>query len=77
MKIGCKIESMVGVNFKKLLVKIVNLLFKYILSSYLLSVVGDALIENKPFSQKSQIWVTNQHLCDVCFFYLMLNITFF
>ena len=34
MKIGCKIESVVGVNFKKLLAKIVNLIFKYILSSY-------------------------------------------
>ena len=34
MKIWCKIESMVGVNFKKLLAKIVNLIFKYILSSY-------------------------------------------
>ena len=34
MKIRCKIESVVGVNFKKLIVKIVNLIFKYILSSY-------------------------------------------
>ena len=34
MNIGCKIESVVGVNFKKLLAKIVNLIFKYILSSY-------------------------------------------
>ena len=34
MKIGYKIESVVGVNFKKLLAKIVNLIFKYILSSY-------------------------------------------
>ena len=34
MKIGCKIKSVVGVNFKKLLIKIVNLIFKYILSSY-------------------------------------------
>ena len=34
MKIGCKIENVVGVNFKKLLAKIVNLIFKYILSSY-------------------------------------------
>ena len=34
MKIRCKIESMVRVNFKKLLAKIVNLIFKYILSSY-------------------------------------------
>ena len=33
VKIGCKIESVVGVNFKKLLAKIVNLIFKYILSS--------------------------------------------
>ena len=32
MKIWYKIESMVGVNFKKLLAKIVNLIFKYILS---------------------------------------------
>ena len=31
MKIGCKIK--IGVNFKKLLAKIVNLIFKYILSS--------------------------------------------
>ena len=36
MKIGCKIESMVGVNFKKLLAKIVNLIFKYILNNYLI-----------------------------------------
>ena len=34
MKIWCKIESVVGVNFKKLLTKIVKLIFKYILSSY-------------------------------------------
>ena len=34
MKIGCKIESMVRVNFKKLLAKVMNLIFKYILSSY-------------------------------------------
>ena len=34
MKIECKIESVVGVNFKKLLAKMVNLIFKYILSSY-------------------------------------------
>ena len=34
MKIECKIYNVVGVNFKKLLVKIVNLIFKYILSSY-------------------------------------------
>ena len=34
MKMGCKIESVIGVNFKKLLAKIVNLIFKYILSSY-------------------------------------------
>ena len=34
MKMRSKIESMVGVNFKKLLAKIVNLIFKYILSSY-------------------------------------------
>ena len=33
MKIGCKIKSVVGVNFKELLAKIVNLIFKYILSS--------------------------------------------
>ena len=33
MKIGCKIKSVAGVNFKKLLAKIVNLIFKYILSS--------------------------------------------
>ena len=38
MKIECKIESVVEVNFKKLLAKIVNLIFKK-----LLSVVGDAL----------------------------------
>ena len=41
MKIGCKIESVVGMNFKKLLAKIVNLIFKYILNSYF--VIGDAL----------------------------------
>ena len=34
MKMGCKIESVIGVNFKKLLAKIVNLIFKYILSCY-------------------------------------------
>ena len=34
MKIGCKTENVVGVNFKKLLTKIVKLIFKYILSSY-------------------------------------------
>ena len=33
MKIMCKIESMVEANFKKLLAKVVNLIFKYILSS--------------------------------------------
>ena len=33
MKIGCKIENVVEVNFKKLLAKIVNLILKYILSS--------------------------------------------
>ena len=33
MKIGCKIENMVEMNFKKLLVKIINLIFKYILSN--------------------------------------------
>ena len=34
MKIGCKIESVVEVYFKKLLAKVVNLIFKYILNSY-------------------------------------------
>ena len=34
MKIRCKIESVVEVYFKKLLAKVVNLIFKYILSSY-------------------------------------------
>ena len=34
MKIRCKIESVVGMNFRKLLVKIMNLIFKYILSNY-------------------------------------------
>ena len=34
LKVRCKIESVVGVYFKKLLAKIVNLIFKYILSSY-------------------------------------------
>ena len=34
MKMGCKIESAIGMNFKKLLAKIVNLIFKYNLSSY-------------------------------------------
>ena len=34
MKIECKIESVIGVNFKKLLAKIMNLIFKYILISY-------------------------------------------
>ena len=34
LEVRCKIESVVGVYFKKLLAKIVNLIFKYILSSY-------------------------------------------
>ena len=34
MKIRYKIESVVKVYFKKLLTKVVNLIFKYILSSY-------------------------------------------
>ena len=34
MKSGCKIENMIGVNFKKLLTKVINLIFKYILNSY-------------------------------------------
>ena len=34
MKIGFKIESVIGMNFKKLLTKIMNLIFKYILSNY-------------------------------------------
>ena len=34
VKIRCKIESVVEMNFKKLLAKIMNLIFKYILSSY-------------------------------------------
>ena len=34
LEVGCKIDSAIGVNFKKLLVKIVNLIFKYFLSSY-------------------------------------------
>ena len=33
MKIGCKIESVVRVNFKKLLTKIMNLIIKCILNS--------------------------------------------
>ena len=33
MKNGCKIKNVVGVNFKKLLTKIMDLIFKYILSS--------------------------------------------
>ena len=33
MKIEYKIESMIRMNFKKLLIKIVNLIFKYILSN--------------------------------------------
>ena len=33
-KIGCKIENVIGVNFKKLLDKIINLIFKYILNNY-------------------------------------------
>ena len=41
MKMEYKIQNVIGVNFKKLLAKIMNLIFKYILS--LLSVVGDAL----------------------------------
>ena len=34
MKIWYKIKSVIEMNFKKLLTKIVNLIFKYILSSY-------------------------------------------
>ena len=34
MKIRYKIESVVEMNFKKLIAKIINLIFKYILSSY-------------------------------------------
>ena len=34
MKIGCKIESVIGLYFKILLAKIVNLIFKYTLNSY-------------------------------------------
>ena len=34
VKIGYKIESVIGVNFKKWLANIVNLIFKYIMSSY-------------------------------------------
>ena len=34
MKIRCKIKSVVRVNFKKLLAKTINLIFKYILSNY-------------------------------------------
>ena len=34
LEVGCKIKSVVEMNFKKLLAKIVNLLFKYFLSSY-------------------------------------------
>ena len=34
MKIGYKIKSVIGMNFKKLLAKVMNLIFKYILSSY-------------------------------------------
>ena len=34
LEVRCKIDSVVGVYFKKLLAKIVNLIFKYILSSY-------------------------------------------
>ena len=34
MKIGYKIKSVVEVNFKKLLAEVMNLIFKYILSSY-------------------------------------------
>ena len=34
LEVKCKIESVVGVYFKKLLAKVVNLIFKYILSSY-------------------------------------------
>ena len=33
MKIKCKIENVIEMNFKKLLSKIVNLIFKYILSN--------------------------------------------
>ena len=47
MKIGCKIESVVGVNFKKLLAKVVNLIFKFISNTILLSVVGDALSSSR------------------------------
>ena len=44
MKIKFKIECVVRVYFKKLLIKIMSLIFKYILSNYiLLSLVGDVI----------------------------------
>ena len=33
MKIGYKIENVIRMNFKKLIAKIMNLIFKYILNS--------------------------------------------
>ena len=34
MKIRCKIKSVVGMNFKKWLAKVINVIFKYILNNY-------------------------------------------
>ena len=51
MKIGCKIESVVGVNFKILLAKIVNLIFKYILSSYFVECGWRCSKDKQPLNQ--------------------------
>ena len=44
LEVRCKIESVVEMYFKKLLAKIMNLIFKYILSSYF--VKGDQRCSN-------------------------------
>ena len=60
MKIGCKIESVVGVNFKKLLAKIMNLIFKYILSSYFIEYGWRCSIVTKMFNNKKNDKMINK-----------------
>ena len=64
MKIGCKIENVVGVNFKKLLAKIVNLIFKYILSSYF--VECDWRCSNNVFNLVSSWHVMSTCMLTTC-----------
>ena len=51
MKIECKIESLIGVNFKKLLTKMMNLIFKYILSVKFIK-FGRRCSSDPPFKKK-------------------------